>query len=424
VHADRRAQRNTINLTDEEPTMACETGISDGELRAQAADNTLAANPLIGVRQEDIIESANVLFQRIMANPGLAATQYAAFLGELGRIASGSSELAPDVKDKRFVDAAWKDAPVYRALAQSYLAWSGALNRFVDQAEMEDRDRLRARFIVSLFVDAMAPTNTINGNPAALKKLVDTGGASLRQGMENFARDLASNGGLPAQVDGRKFAVGENLATTPGAVVYRSPVMELIQYKPVGDEVYGRPLLIAPPQINKFYVFDLTPEKSIVRFALAGGLQTFAISWKNPTPAEGHFGLDTYVEGLEEAADVICDITGSEDVNIWGFLLRRHHHVGLPRQSRRARRAQGSQRHRRGMRARHRSDAGHHRRNLRHPGIGCRSQECFPPEGRGRGQGAGTDVRLDAAERSDLELLGEQLSARQRPAGLRHPLLE
>ena len=298
--------------------MASETGISDSELRAQAADNTLAANPLIGVRQEDIIESANVLFQRIMANPGLAATQYAAFLGELGRIASGSSELAPDGKDKRFTDAAWKDAPAYRALAQSYLAWSGALNRFVDQAEMEDRDRLRARFIVSLFVDAMAPTNTINGNPAALKKLVDTGGESLRQGMENFARDLASNGGLPAQVDGRKFAVGENLATTQGAVVYRSPVMELIQYKPVGDEVYGRPLLIAPPQINKFYVFDLAPEKSIVRFALAGGLQTFAISWKNPTPAEGHFGLDTYVEGLEEAVDVICDITGSEDVNIWG----------------------------------------------------------------------------------------------------------
>jgi len=94
--------------------------------------------------------------------------------------------------------------------------------------------------------------------------------------------------------------------------------MELIQYKPVGDEVYGRPLLIAPPQINKFYVFDLTPEKSIVRFALAGGLQTFAISWRNPTPAEGHFGLDTYVAALEEAVDVICEITGSEDVNIWG----------------------------------------------------------------------------------------------------------
>jgi polyhydroxyalkanoate synthase len=298
--------------------MASETGISDSELRAQAADNTLAANPLIGVRPEDIMESAGVLFQRIMANPGLAATQYAVFLGELGRIANGSSELAPDVRDKRFADAAWKDSAAYRALAQSYLAWSGALSRFVDQAEMEDRDRLRARFVVSLFIDAMAPTNTINGNPAALQKLVDTGGASLRRGMENFTRDLVGNGGLPAQVDVRKFAVGENLATTPGAVVYRSPVMELIQYKPLGPQVYGRPLLIAPPQINKFYVFDLTPEKSIVRFALAGDLQTFAISWKNPTPTEAHFGLDTYVGALGEAVDVIREITGSEDVNIWG----------------------------------------------------------------------------------------------------------
>src|ERR1700741_139862 len=97
--------------------------------------------------------------------------------------------------------------------------------------------------------------------------------------------------------------------TTPGAVVYPSPVMELIQYKPLGPQVYGRPLLIAPPQINKFYVFDLTPEKSIVRFALAGDLQPFAISWKHPGAAESHFGLDTYVRALEEAVDVIRDIT-------------------------------------------------------------------------------------------------------------------
>src|SRR5262252_573978 len=131
--------------------MAKELVTSDSELGAQAADNTLAANPLIGVRPEDIVESAGMLFQRIMANPGLAATQYAEFLGELGRIANGSSELAPDARDKRFADSAWKDSAAYRALAQNYLAWSGALNRFVDQAEMEDRDRLRARFIVSLF---------------------------------------------------------------------------------------------------------------------------------------------------------------------------------------------------------------------------------------------------------------------------------
>jgi polyhydroxyalkanoate synthase subunit PhaC len=137
-------------------------------------------------------------------------------------------------------------------------------------------------------------------------------------GLKNFINDLAYNGGLPAQVDTRKFSVGRNVATTPGSVVYRSPVMELIQYRPVGHQIHKRPLLIAPPQINKFYIFDLTPEKSIVQFALKGDLPTFAISWKNPTPAESHFGLDTYVGAMEEAVDVMRDITGSADVNIWG----------------------------------------------------------------------------------------------------------
>ncbi len=288
------------------------------ELPEQAAQHTLAANPLVGVRGQDILDSARTLLEQMVRNPGVATRQYLAFLGELGRIATGRSELAPEPADKRFADPAWKEALAYRALAQSYLAWGGALNRFVDEAGMEKRAAERARFVVSLFVDAMSPTNTLGGNPAALKKLVDTGGASLSRGLENFVADLARNPGLPAQVDASKFAVGRNLGTTPGVVVHRTQVMELIQYRPVGGEVHARPLLIAPPQINKFYVFDLAPEKSIVQLALKGGLQTFAISWKNPTRTESHFGLDTYVGALEEAVDVMREITGSEDVNVWG----------------------------------------------------------------------------------------------------------
>ena len=295
-----------------------EAGMSDYDIRNEAAQHTLAANPLVGVRGRDILDSARALLSQMVSNPGVAARQYLCFLGELGRIATGGSELAPDAGDKRFADPAWKESVPYRALAQCYLAWDGALNRFVDEAKMDKREKERARFVVALLVDAMSPTNSLAGNPAALKKLIDSGGASLVHGLENLVSDLARNGGLPAQVDTRKFAVGKNLATTPGAVVHRSPVMELIQYRPMTDEVHKRPLLIAPPQINKFYVFDLVPEKSIVQFALKGGLQTFAISWKNPTQAESHFGLDTYVEALEEAVDVMCNITGSEDVNIWG----------------------------------------------------------------------------------------------------------
>jgi polyhydroxyalkanoate synthase len=288
------------------------------DLPEQAAQHTLAANPLIGVRGQDILDSARLLLEQMARNPGVAARAYLGLMGELGRIATGRSELAPEAQDKRFVDAAWKESAAYRALAQCYLAWAVALNRFVDEARMEKRDAERARFVASLVVDAMSPTNTLGGNPAALKKLVDTGGGSLARGLENFVADLARNGGMPAQVDTSKFAVGRNLATTPGAVVYRNPVMELIQYRPMSDMVHERPLLIAPPQINKFYVFDLASEKSIVQLALKGGLQTFAISWKNPTRAEAGFGLDTYVGALEEALDVMREITGSEDVNIWG----------------------------------------------------------------------------------------------------------
>jgi poly[(R)-3-hydroxyalkanoate] polymerase subunit PhaC len=290
----------------------------ESDVGERAAQNTLAANPLVGVRGRDIFDSARALGGHVIRNPGAAAKQYLSFLGELGRIAIGGSALDPDAKDKRFADRAWKESAAYRALAQAYLAWGGALNRFIDEANMDKRDAERARFVVSLLVDALAPTNSFVGNPAALKKLVDTGGASLLHGLENFVGDLARNGGLPAQVDTRNFAVGKNLATTPGAVVFRNAMMELIQYRPVTDEVHKRPLLIAPPQINKFYVFDLVPEKSIVRLALDGGLQTFAISWKNLTSAESDFGLDTYVAALEEAVDVMRGITGSEDVNIWG----------------------------------------------------------------------------------------------------------
>src|SRR5215475_4484026 len=295
-----------------------EAPIAAADIREQAVQHTLAANPLVGVRSQDLLDTTRLLLAQMLNHPVAATRQSLAFFAELARIATGGSELAPDVKDRRFADPAWKESIAYRTLAQGYLAWGNALNRFLDDAKLDQRDAERARFVVSLLVDALSPTNSLAGNPAALKKLVDTGGTSLLHGLENFVGDLVRNGGLPAQVDTRTFGVGKNLATTLGAVVYRTPVMELIQYRSAGGEVHHRPLLIAPPQINKFYVFDLAPEKSIVRYCLDGGLQTFAISWKNPSPGERHFGIDTYVAALEEAVDVMRDITGSTDVNIWG----------------------------------------------------------------------------------------------------------
>jgi polyhydroxyalkanoate synthase len=165
-------------------TMAYETieaRIEASDLGDRAAQNTLAANPLVGVRGRDIFDSARALAGQVIRNPGSAAKQYLSFLGELGRIATGGSAVAPDPKDKRFADPAWKESAAYRALAQAYLAWGGALNRFIDEASMDKRDAERARFVVSLLVDALAPTNCFVGNPAALKRLVEerrTAGAS------------------------------------------------------------------------------------------------------------------------------------------------------------------------------------------------------------------------------------------------------
>jgi polyhydroxyalkanoate synthase subunit PhaC len=279
---------------------------------------TLAANPLVGVRRRDVLDSAHKLIGHMARNPAVAGRQYLTFVREMARIATGRSELVPDANDRRFADSAWRESGPYRLLAQSYLAWSNALDEFVNHAKMEKRDAQRARFVVSLFVNAMAPTNALAGNPAALKRAFDTGGMSLLHGLENFVCDLARNGGLPAQVDRKKFAVGKNLATTEGSIVLRNRVLELIQYRPLAPQVQKRPLLIVPPQINKYYAFDLSQDKSIVRFALQGGLQVFAASWKNPTAVDGDLGLDAYVDALEQAVDALCEITHSLDVNIWG----------------------------------------------------------------------------------------------------------
>ena len=148
--------------------------------------------------------------------------------------------------------------------------------------------------------------------------MVDSGGKSTVAGLQNFFDDMTRNGGLPSSVDVSKFKVGENLANTPGTVVFRNEVLELIHYTANTDKVFQRPLLVVPPQINKYYSVDLAPEKSMVRFLLAHGIQPYCVSWRNPTPEQRHWGLDSYIAALDEACDAARDITGSDTVNIMG----------------------------------------------------------------------------------------------------------
>jgi polyhydroxyalkanoate synthase len=288
------------------------------DLSDEAARNTLALNPLVGLGGKDLMDSAGILLKAVVNEPTVAAGQWLSFLGELGKIAAGRSDLAQQPADKRFNDATWKNSAPHRKLLQSYLAWGEAINGFIDRTSISDIDKTRAHLIANIFIDAASPTNTLISKPTAVRQFLDTGGESLWRGFKNYLGDLAKNGGLPAQVDKSSFKVGVNVAATPGAVVYRNDVLEVIQYNPDTPDVRKRPLVITPPQINKFYSVDLSPDKSLVQYLLKSGIQVFCVSWRNPTARERDWGLDTYVSALDEGTDAVREIAGSDDVTMMG----------------------------------------------------------------------------------------------------------
>jgi polyhydroxyalkanoate synthase len=288
------------------------------EITEEASRNTLALNPLVGIRGEDLVESAGILFKAIMNEPKVATEQWLSFVGELGSIVAGKSERAPKAGDRRFSDPTWKGSSLHSSLLKAYLAWGEAVNGLVEKTSLSNIDKARAHLVTEILIDAVAPTNAMFTNPAAVRKFIDTGGQSLWHGLKNYVDDLAKNGGMPSMVDQSAFKVGETLATTPGAVVFRNELLELIQYSPTTPNVRKRPLLITPPQINKYYALDLSPDKSMVRFLLDSGIQVFCVSWRNPAVAHREWGLDTYVAALDEAVDVARDVTGSDDISMMG----------------------------------------------------------------------------------------------------------
>jgi polyhydroxyalkanoate synthase subunit PhaC len=264
------------------------------------------------------------------AASGLAAAlgQGAAVVGEatrlgveLIRIASGRSDAAPAKGDRRFTDPAWTSNPAFRMIGQSYLASAQAMDRIV--AAMgdgrSDNRAEQARFAATIVTSAAAPTNFLATNPAALKRAFDTGGMSLARGARNFARDVRRNGAMPSMIEPDAFEVGRDLAVTPGAVVARDPVAELLQYTPATDTVFARPVLIVPPPIGRYYFLDLRPGRSFAEYAVSRGLQTYLLSWRNPTAEQGSWDLDTYARAVLAAIDTAREITGSPDVNLIGF---------------------------------------------------------------------------------------------------------
>jgi polyhydroxyalkanoate synthase subunit PhaC len=218
--------------------------------------------------------------------------------------------------DKRFSDPAFQENPAYFLLAQQYLLFGQLVAELLDTAGASGTRDAKARFAAEFLVDALAPTNTLAGNPAAIRKAFDTGGKSIGRGLKNLVHDLRHNGGWPSQVDSSGFEVGVNMAATPGSVVYRSDLIELIQYSPQTPDTYAVPLLFCPPWINKFYIMDLAPGKSLIEWAVQHGHTCFAISYRNADKSMSELGFRDYLfQGPLDAVRVVRDITGAPAVN-------------------------------------------------------------------------------------------------------------
>ena len=289
---------------------------SNIKLENEAAQSTTALGPLIGVAREDFVSAVALLLRETAANPARLLRHSQTMAEDMVKILTGKSELAPDPKDKRFMDPAWAFNPFFRAGAQYYLAVQKGMRSWLDELELDELERNRANFIATIILDGLAPTNTLIGNPTAQKRLIDSGGLSLIKGLQNAYNDLVHNKGMVSQVDKRPFKLGENIATSKGQVVLRTEMMELIHYAPTTEEVYAIPQLTIPPQINKMYINDLSPDKSVVKWQVDNGIQTFVISWRNPTKEQGCWDMAAYVNSCREAMEAVAAITGAKKVNV------------------------------------------------------------------------------------------------------------
>jgi polyhydroxyalkanoate synthase len=226
----------------------------------------------------------------------------------------------PEVTDKRFAAPEWQANPLHAFNAAAYLLNARFLMSMADAVEATPRAKQKIRFAVQQMVDAMSPANFLVSNPEALQKVIDTKGESLTRGITHMLEDMHK--GHISQTDESAFEVGRNVATSEGAVVFENELFQLIQYKPLTAKVYQRPLLLVPPCINKYYILDLQPENSLVRYAVEQGHTVYLVSWCNPDESLGHATWDDYVlNGAVKAIEVVKEISGQDQINALGFCV-------------------------------------------------------------------------------------------------------
>ena len=300
-----------------------------------AMANKRQMDPSLQGPSNDVFAKAATAYMReMMMNPakiiehqvgywGRMLTHYAEAQQALTRGFTAPPDATPG--DKRFANALWESHPYFNFVKQNYLLTTRAIEEAVESLEgLDERDKRRVEYFTQQIMDMLAPTNFLATNPEALEKALATEGQSLVDGLENLVRDLETNEGelLVTLSDPNAFKVGENLAATPGKVVFRNRMFELIQYAPSTESVYATPLLIFPPWINKYYILDLKEKNSLIKWIVDQGYTLFVVSWVNPDPSYADVGMDQYVEeGFLTAIEQVKAITGQSQINAIGYCI-------------------------------------------------------------------------------------------------------
>jgi polyhydroxyalkanoate synthase len=256
---------------------------------------------------------------RLARRPRTTGRRLVGLAAELARIGAGISTVAPSERDRRFTDPAWTENPLLRRAVQAYRAAGQTAEQLVGDAALGWRDEQRVRFLVENLLAALSPSNLPLVNPASAKAAIDTAGLNFVRGGRNLLGDLATAPRVPEMVDRSAFEVGRTIAVTPGAVVLRTEVLELIQYRPQTERVRTVPLLIVPPTINKYYALDLGPGRSLVEYLVQHGQQVFLISWRNPDARHAGWDLGIYVQAVLDALDAVERVSRADRAALTGI---------------------------------------------------------------------------------------------------------
>jgi polyhydroxyalkanoate synthase subunit PhaC len=282
--------------------------------------DALLVDAALGPRRRFAPDSSTVRFAFGLARrPLVTGRRLGGLAVELVRIGAGTSTVAPSKRDRRFSDPAWTENPLLRRVMQAYQSAGRTAEQLVDDAELGWRDEQRTRFLVENLVAALSPSNLPLVNPASAKAAVDTAGMNFLRGGRNLVGDVATAPRIPDMVDKSAFEVGRTVAVTPGAVVLRTEVLELIQYRPQTEQVRKAPLLLVPPTINKYYALDLAPGRSLVEHLVQHGQQVFVISWRNPDARHAAWDLGTYVQAVLDALGAVERISGADRTALVGI---------------------------------------------------------------------------------------------------------